>query len=239
MLRADPIRGRRSPDGRRSRAESAGCSCTIYGPHMGQRRPGWVDPLPSLERPDDDPIRHHRLTPFDARCRWCRCRCPVSAHRRPGRRRTGRALRSPVRARRLRRGPGGRPAGPAHPHPGPPGPRPPSSTWPTGGHRQRGGQRGRRRHPHPGTPRLLRRGGRLRPARPGPLRHRHRLLVPRPGEAGDGPVGHRRSWPARRASTSSGGVTMPDRRRAPSGRSPRRPCRRCTSCSWPRRRAPR
>ncbi len=76
------------------------------------------------------------------------------------------ALRPPLRARRLRRGPGGRPRGPAHPHPGPPGHLRPRAPGPPRGHRERGGQRGRRRHPAPDPPRLLRRGRGLRPARP-------------------------------------------------------------------------
>ena len=68
-----------------------------------------------------------------------------------------RALRPAVRARCLRRRPGGRPPRPAVAHPGPPGRLRPRAPGPPGGHRQRGGQRGRGRDPPPGPPRLLRR----------------------------------------------------------------------------------
>ena len=64
----------------------------------------------------------------------------VSARPRPRRRTRGppacparRTLRPPVRARRLRGGPGGRPPGPARPTPWSARPSRPSSTWPTGG----------------------------------------------------------------------------------------------------------
>ena len=78
--------------------------------------------------------------------------------------------------------------------------------------------------------------GRLHPAGARPLRHRHRLPVPRGRRGGRRPHGHREAG-------RGGGPRRPRlarrarRRRRRSARSPRRPCRRCTSSSWPRPRA--
>ena len=211
-------------------------TCTIFGPRKGQRRPGRVDPLLSLERPDDDPLWQRWNTgpaPMTS--------APVRGDDPPGRAAPGRAsvspgpgpLRPPVRARRLRGGPGGRSAGPPHPHPGAPGHLGTGAPGPPRGHRERGGQWRRRRHPHPGAPRLLRRRRGVRPPGPGRVRHRVGLPVaPRPRGRG-GPHGHRQAGRARRASRSSAGATCRSTT-PPSAPSPRRPCPRSTSCSWPR-----
>ena len=47
-------------------------TCTIFGPRKGQRRPGRVDPLLSLERPDDDRshVDSRRRCPDARPCPW-------------------------------------------------------------------------------------------------------------------------------------------------------------------------
>ena len=124
----------------------------------------------------------------------------------PGRR----ALRPALRARRLRGGPGGRPPGPADATPWCARPSPPSSTWPTGGppaaRRTAATAPGSSsRCPTTSTPEVV---GFDLPA-PRPLRHRHRLPVPRRRRGGRRPYGRSASWPGRRGSTSSAGGTSP------------------------------
>ena len=91
------------------------------------------------------------------------------------------SLRPGIRARRLRRRVRRRPprsAEPRHRREGHHRPRPPRPPW---RNRGRGQHRRRRRHPHPGPRPVPPRGGRLRPAARGALRHRHRLPAHRRG----------------------------------------------------------
>ncbi len=230
---AAPVQG---PD----RARTGGVSlawgpCTLVGPRKGQRRPArgdplltWSDPMTTVAPSTDGGSARSSARPVPVALLRPAGGSPPPRHRGP--------LRPPVRARRLRGGPGRRPPGPTLPRAGPPGRRAPSSTSPTGERRvarrtAATAPASSSRSPTPSTGRWW--------TSPCPTT----VVTPpaspssptsRPGGRRPGPWW--KSWPPRRGSTSwAGGSCRSHRRR--SVRSPRPPGRRCTSCSSHRRTA--
>ena len=212
-------------------------SRSVYnrGPRMGQRRPGWVDPLPSLERPDDD----SRRTQADAPT-------PASAVPLPSRAAVPRTARAPATGlydpRFEHDACGVALVADLHGRRSPrPGPRAVSALE----HLAHRGATGSEEDSGDGAGILLQvpdefYAGRVDfelPAR-GHYATGIAFLSARSRPRPPTPAGRSASSPARRGSTcSAGGPYRSTTRRW--GRSPTRPCPRCTRSSWPRRRAPR
>ena len=207
------------------------------GPHMGQRRPGWVDPLPSLERPDDDSSPNPGRRPSH-RYRG-RPAAPAPPTRRPPEPPMPRSADSTTLGSSTT--PAGSPWWPTSTAVGrtPWSARrsPPSSTWPTGGPpaaRRTAATAPGSSSRSPTTSTSTRSTSNCPPAATTPPASPSCPVTPTrpPTPAGRRQAGRRGG--ARRPRLAHRAGRRPTRW----VRSPRRPCRRCTSSSWPRRRAP-